>query len=57
MTGKASEIEDPMLLFARIGYRTFLAYRDGERSPEKLYAGFNGAELRRLLELRPGRSR
>ena len=51
MTGKASEITDPILLFARIGYRTYLAWRDGEKSPSKLYGGFNLAELRRVQEL------
>jgi hypothetical protein len=54
MTGKASEIDDPILLYARIGYRIYLAYRDEARSPEELYKGFNEAELRRLLELHPG---
>jgi hypothetical protein len=33
MSGKASEIDDPNLLYGRIGYRIFLAYRDGARSP------------------------
>ena len=51
MTGKASEIDDANLLYARVGYRIFLAYRDGARSPEELYRGFNEAELKRLLEL------
>jgi hypothetical protein len=55
MTGKASEIDDPILLYARIGYRIFLAYRDGARSPEELYKGFNEAELKRLLELHPAK--
>jgi hypothetical protein len=32
MTGKASEITDPILLYARIGYRTYLAWRDGDQS-------------------------
>jgi len=54
MTGKASEITDPILLFARIGYRTYLAWRDGEQSPATLYTGFNLAELRRLRELAEG---
>jgi hypothetical protein len=36
MSGKASEIDDPVQLYARIGYRLFLAYRDGARSPEEL---------------------
>lgn len=53
MTGKASEIDDPLRLYARIGYRVFLAYRDGARSPEELYKGFSEAELKRLLELHP----
>ena len=39
MTGKASEITDPILLFARIGYRTYLAWRDGDQSPSTLYTG------------------
>jgi hypothetical protein len=54
MTGKAGEIDDPIQLYARIGYRIFLAYRDGARSPDELYKGFNEAELKRLLELHPG---
>jgi hypothetical protein len=29
MSGKASEIDDANKLYARIGYRVFLAYRDG----------------------------
>jgi hypothetical protein len=53
MSGKASEIDDPIHLYARIGYRIFLAYRDGARSPEELYKGYNEAELKRLLELHP----
>lgn len=52
MTGKASEITDPHLLYERIGYRTFLAYRDSN-SPEKLYEGFNKTDLNRLIELHP----
>jgi hypothetical protein len=51
MTGKASEIDDPRQLYERIGYRVFLAYRDGARSPQELYRGFQEAELKRLLEL------
>jgi hypothetical protein len=31
MTGKESEIDDPIQLYALIGYRMFLAYRDGAR--------------------------
>jgi hypothetical protein len=54
MTGKASEITDPILLFARIGYRTYLAWRDGDQSPSTLYTGFNLAELRRVRELAKG---
>jgi hypothetical protein len=54
MRGKASEIADPILLFARIGYRVYLAWRDGEQSPP-LYEGFNQAELRRLSELQGGK--
>jgi hypothetical protein len=53
MSGKASGIDDPIQLYARIGYRIFLAYRDGARSPEELYKGFNEAELKRLMELHP----
>ena len=53
MSGKASDIDDPIQLYARIGYRIFLAYRDGARSPEELYKGFNETELKRLLELHP----
>jgi hypothetical protein len=55
MSGKASEIDDPNLLYGRIGYRIFLAYRDGARSPKDLYKGFNEAELKRLVELHPRR--
>jgi hypothetical protein len=51
MRGKASEITDQKLLFERIGYRTFLAWRDGPAAPP-LYDGFNLAELRRLQQLR-----
>jgi hypothetical protein len=50
MTGKASEITDPIHLFARIGYRTYLAWRDGAGSPP-LYEGFNQAELRQVDRL------
>ncbi|MGH2946924.1 MAG: hypothetical protein ACRDPC_11795 [Solirubrobacteraceae bacterium] len=49
MSRSAAEIDDPILLYARIGYRTFLKYRDGARSPESLYDGYNEAELKRLL--------
>jgi hypothetical protein len=55
MSGKASEIDDPNLLYACIGYRTFPAYRDGARSPEDPYKGYNEAELERLVDLRPRR--
>jgi hypothetical protein len=48
MSGKASEITDPMALFARIGYRAYLAWRDG---PSPLYEGFSLTEMRRLAEL------
>lgn len=54
MTGKAGEITDPILLFARIGYRTYLGWRDGDKSPSTLYEGFNLAELRRVRELTEG---
>lgn len=53
MTGRAQDIDDPIQLYARIGYRIFLAYRDGARSPEELYRGYTEAELKRLLELHP----
>ena len=53
MTGKAAEITDPLALFARIGYRTYLAWRDGADSPP-LYGGFNQAEMRRVHELMTG---
>jgi len=53
MTGKAAEIDDPQVLYARIGYRTFLKYRDGKRAPADLYDGHCEAELRRLLALNP----
>ncbi|HSR86690.1 MAG TPA: hypothetical protein VLM11_21140 [Streptosporangiaceae bacterium] len=33
-------------------YRVYLAWRDGEKFPAKLYEGFSTAELRRLRELR-----
>jgi hypothetical protein len=55
MIRPAAEIDDPLLLYARIGYRTFLKYRDGARSPETLYDGFSQAELKRLLTLHPGK--
>jgi thiol:disulfide interchange protein len=47
MTGKASEITEPLKLFARIGYPTYLAWRDGDQSPSSLYEGFIVTELRR----------
>jgi hypothetical protein len=53
MSRPAAAIDDPLLLYARIGYRTFLKYRDGARSPEALYDGYNEAELKRLLALHP----
>ncbi len=49
MTGKASEIDDPMALFARIGYRVYLDWLKGEASP--VYAGWNKSECRRVAEL------
>jgi hypothetical protein len=51
MSGKASEISDPILLFARIGYRTFLTWRDKEQSPSDLYKGYILTELRRVQKL------
>jgi hypothetical protein len=56
MTGKASEIDDPQRLFARIGYRVYLAWRDGDESKAELYARYNEAEMRRLLELQGANS-
>jgi hypothetical protein len=41
MTRPVADIDDPLLLYARIGYRTFLKYCDGARSAESLYDGFN----------------
>lgn len=46
MTGNARDIDDPLLLYARIGYRTYLAWRR-EDAPQDLYKGFNRAELQR----------
>ena len=51
MTGNASDIDDPITLFARIGYRTYLAWHKGEYA-EALYEGFNLTALRRVAELR-----
>jgi hypothetical protein len=51
MAGNASDIDDPMTLFARIGYRTYLAWHRGEHA-EALYEGFNLMALRRVAELR-----
>lgn len=45
LKGRASEIEDAQLLYARIGYRIYLKYRDGARSPADLYDGYIEAEL------------
>lgn len=52
MTGKASEITDLNLLYARIGYRTYLAWEKGEQSLAEFYAGYNTGELLRIKELR-----
>jgi hypothetical protein len=51
MSGNARDIDDPMKLYARIGYRTYLAWRR-EDSPQALYEGFNRTELRRVAKLR-----
>jgi hypothetical protein len=56
MSRKASEITDLNLLYARIGYRTYLAWVKGEQSLADFYAGYNTAELRRIKELRDGSS-
>lgn len=50
MTGKAAEIDDPELLFAPIGYRTYLMHRDGPNGFPR-YQNFIDAELKRLGEL------
>ena len=55
MTRPASEIDNPVELYARIGYRVYLAWRSGDE-PHRLYDGFNRTELRRLAELRDERS-
>jgi hypothetical protein len=51
MTGNARDIDDPMTLFARIGYRTYLAWHRGDYA-QTLYEDFNLMELRRVAELR-----
>jgi hypothetical protein len=51
MSGNASDIDDPITLFARIGYRTYEAWHKGEHA-ESLYEGFNLITLRRVAELR-----
>jgi hypothetical protein len=51
MTGNTSDIDDPIALFARIGYRTYEAWHRGEYA-ESLYEGFNLIALRRVAELR-----
>ena len=48
---KASEIDDPVVLYTRIGYRTWLIFRDGESAKSRMYEGFNRTDLRRLSEL------
>jgi hypothetical protein len=54
MKRKASDITDPNELFARIGYRTYLMWRDGDRSPADLYNGYILTELRRVQKLMKG---
>lgn len=50
MNGKAADIDNPILLMERIGYRTYLMWRDPD-SPRSLYEGFNKTDLRRIREL------
>lgn len=53
MTGKAAEIDNPMTLYARIGYRVFLAYQKGDvyDISDPARQGHAMAELKRLAEL------
>lgn len=50
MEGAASTITDTQLLFARIGYRTYLNYLAGE--PNEFRQGYMNAELKQLAKLR-----
>jgi hypothetical protein len=40
---RASEIDDPNLLYGRIGYRILLAYRDGSAVPRGPLQGLQSA--------------
>jgi hypothetical protein len=55
MTGKAADITDPLLLFARIGYRVYLTWRESDGVAPPLYQTWNQAELRRVHELMQAR--
>jgi hypothetical protein len=50
MTGKAADITDPMWLYERIGYRTYLIHKAGPGG-NKFQESWRKSELRRLLEL------
>ena len=51
MSGSASEIDDPQLLFARIGYRLYRGWLKGEGLAD-FYNSWNLTELRRVAALR-----
>jgi hypothetical protein len=51
--GKASEITDPMVLYARIGWRAYRAWlvRADEPGLAAFYDSWNRTDMRRLREL------
>jgi len=51
MNGKAADIKDPQKLFARIGYRVYLTWRENPGVAPPLYQTWNQSELRRVHEL------
>lgn len=51
MTTRADEVDDPMLLLARVGYRTYQIFRSTPGSAPKVADADMTADLDRLAEL------
>jgi hypothetical protein len=51
MSGRIEDIDDPVHLYARVGYRIYLSWINGQ-DPGKLYRGYMNTELHRVAVLR-----